>query len=52
MNDSKSGENRDAEAAWDEFERLAQEVAAAWKSDKSAVEILLEDRGRLTEEDT
>lgn len=29
---------------WDELQRLSDEVSAAWKSDKSALEILMEDR--------
>ena len=29
---------------WDELQRLSDEVSAAWKSDKSALEVLMEDR--------
>jgi prevent-host-death family protein len=34
----------DSEQAWQELERLSQEVSARWKSDKSALELLDEVR--------
>jgi len=34
----------DGERAWQELERLSQEVSARWRSDKSAVELLAEMR--------
>ena len=37
--------------AWDELQRLSDEVSAVWKSDKSGLEILMEDRGKMEQED-
>ncbi len=37
-------EAEDTEQAWQELDRLSQEVSARWQSDKSAVEILAEMR--------
>jgi len=34
------------QSAWEELDRVSEEVSKAWKPDKSAVEILLEGRGR------
>jgi prevent-host-death family protein len=34
----------DDEQAWQELERLSQEISARWQSDKSAVELLTEMR--------
>lgn len=35
---------KNGERAWQELERLSQEISARWQSDKSAVELLAEMR--------
>jgi len=35
---------KNGELAWQELERLSQEISARWQSDKSAVELLAEMR--------
>ncbi len=37
-------EEEEGEQAWQELERLSQEISARWQSDKSAVELLDEVR--------
>jgi len=37
-------EEEDGELAWQELERLSQEISARWQSGKSAVELLTEMR--------
>jgi len=37
-------EEEEGEQAWQELERLSQEISARWQSDKSAVELLDEIR--------
>ncbi len=38
------GDQDGGEQAWQELERLSQEISARWQSDKSAVELLSEMR--------